>query len=115
MRRNIAGVCFKFASQGFPVQCARCRQEFKPTDLNPPAFWLYAGTFPLLIFKPRLLGDASALYCQPCRRAVSVVLFFIVAMIAIGGLAAAIAYLIPPEMRHAHARQQKADRTPQQP
>jgi hypothetical protein len=97
------------------VQCARCRQEFEPADLHPPAFWLFAGTFPLLIFKPRLLRDATALYCQPCRRAVSAVLFFIVAMIAIGGLTVAIAYLIPPEIRHAHGRQQQAERAGRQP
>jgi hypothetical protein len=64
----------------------------------------------LLIFKPRLFFEATSGYCRLCRRSLNAALFFVFAMICIAGLAAAIGHLIPEEIRHAHARQQDAER-----
>jgi hypothetical protein len=92
------------------MQCSRCRKEFGADELRPPALWLRVVVSPLLIFKPRLFIEATTRYCRRCRRSLNAALFFVFAMIIIAGLATAIGHLIPEEIRHAHARQQEAER-----
>lgn len=92
------------------MQCARCRMEFDDGELRRPPLWLRIAVVPLLITKPMLLGEATARYCSRCRRSLNAALFFVVAMVLVAGLAMAIKYLIPEEIRHAHARAQAVGR-----
>jgi hypothetical protein len=83
--------------------CARCKKVFDSEQLRPPAALLRFVALPILFllahFHFEIFEEGSSLYCDRCRRSLNVALFFICFLIAVFGLAATIALLIPREIR----------------
>jgi hypothetical protein len=88
------------------MRCARCKKEFDSEQLRPPAALLRFVALPILFlvthFHLEILEEGSSLYCNRCRRSLNAALFFICFLIAVFGLAAIIAFIIPREIRWGH-------------
>ncbi|MDB5344719.1 MAG: hypothetical protein JWP89_3096 [Schlesneria sp.] len=71
------------------MQCRRCRGEFDANDLRPPSTMLRLLAAPYLLMLSRqsstLRGEATALYCRPCRRQLNVCFFFIAFLVVLFG------------------------------
>jgi hypothetical protein len=70
-------------------QCGRCRGEFDANDLRPPSTLLRLLATPYFLMLSRqsstLRGEATALYCRPCRRQLNVCFFLIAFLIILFG------------------------------
>jgi len=92
------------------MQCPRCRGEFDAADLRQPPLWLRIWVLPFFVSRALFFREVNASYCGHCRRSVNAALFFVWAMFVVFALGVAVERFIPEEIRHAHARQQEAER-----
>jgi hypothetical protein len=85
--------------------CHRCKKDFAPSDLHPPALHLRVLAAPFfylfLLRTPELRTEFVASYCRPCRRQLSFCFFFaafavvVVAVVAVMALMAKLGIVLP--------------------
>ena len=95
----------KFFEGRQPMQCERCGENFRETELHPPSTFLrilaFPFAWPFFLKSGVVRGEVFGRYCGPCRRQFNYCLFFVIAVPATLGLGYLMKYLgfiapVPP-------------------